>query len=107
MAGDDPEFIRWLRTRMCVCAPFCGRRACDPHHARRDKHGPVGMGQRASDTRAIAICRPCHNDFHAGRGYFATMTVDQRREWMETQIELANAAYVDSLLPTPPGGIPF
>jgi hypothetical protein len=89
---------------MCVCASWCGRRACDPHHARRDKHGPVGMGQRASDSRAIPICRPCHDDYHAGRGYFLSMTVDDRREWMERAITLTQQAYADSLLDT---DVPF
>lgn len=107
MAGDDPEYIRWLRLRMCVLATWCGRRACDPHHARRDRHGPVGMGQRAPDARAIPICRPCHDDLHEGRGYFASMTLDERRAWMEKQIERCQQAYVDSLLPLLPGDIPF
>lgn len=99
MAGDDPDYIRWMRLRMCVNAAYCGRRACEPHHARRDRHGPVGMGQRASDRRAIPICRPCHDDFHDGRNYFASMNVEQRREWMESQITRCQAAYADSFLP--------
>jgi hypothetical protein len=107
VAGDDPEYIRWLRLRMCACATWCGRRACDPHHARRDQYGPVGVGQRAPDRRAIAICRPCHDDYHEGRGYFVAMTVDDRRAWMDLQIALSVAAYERSLLPPGPEEIPF
>ena len=52
--------------RRATACEWCGRRRpCDPHHL-----WPRGLGGgRRLDVPAnlIALCRPCHDDAHAGR----------------------------------------
>ena len=101
MAGEDPEFIRWLRLQPCALATFCGDRSGPPHHARHN----VGGGQRAHDSRAIPLCPKHHDDFHDGAGPFLGWDRQQRRDWMDQQIERWNNAYVRALAPS--AEVPF
>ena len=84
MAGEDPEFIAWLRSQKC-CAPDSPggcQGPTEPHHA--SQHG---MGQRAHDHMAIPLCHHHHiEQWHRGSGVFKTWTKEQKRSWFAERL---------------------
>lgn len=97
MAGEDDEYVRWVRSRYCLLTPVGG---CDgpveAHHAGRDR----GMGQRADDSTAVPLCHRHHVcDWHGATGAFKGWSRAQRRAWADWAVERTRAAYAASLLP--------
>jgi hypothetical protein len=89
MAGDDPEYIRWLKGRPCR---ECGARVTGPHH----KTG-AGMGLRAPDRDAIDLCGTgstgCHGALHSLSGRFKGWTKERRRGYEADAVRQLNAEY--------------
>ena len=90
MAGEDPEYLEYLRGEPC-CS--CGRwGASVPHH----KTG-AGMGTRAHDHEAMPLCddlrKSCHRDLHQFQGAFEGMSRLLRATWQDTQIQEHRARY--------------
>ena len=96
MAGEDPDYLRWLRHRRCAAAGLGDE--CwgfiAPHHRRGVMY--VGMGQRDHDHTAIPLCVRHHEAFHQNRPPFRDMSLG-KAAWTEAMI-----AYHRKLYLTPP-----
>lgn len=66
-------YLDWIRSLPC-CACHAPPPS-DPHH-----YGPR-VGRKASDYRAVPLCRPCHDAFHAKR-CLGRMDATQTREFL-------------------------
>jgi len=86
----DPGYLAWLRTQRCVLGFLreCFGAPVAHHHT----HGR-GMGQKASDRRAMPFCTRHHDDFHNARGHFKTMKRQQRRDFQDEHCGAHWAAY--------------
>jgi hypothetical protein len=60
------------------------------HHA-----GPRAFGQKAPDVTAVALCLGCHAALHDVRGFFHIMGKTERREWLDEQIGITQALYLE------------
>lgn len=96
MAGEDPAFVRFVRTLPCA---VCGAHGVEAHHA-----GTRGLGQRAHDSTCVPLCRQHHAAWHDAGPPFRGMSKDERQGWNEAAIAAARRAHVASLLDGP---IPF
>jgi len=90
MAGDDPEYIRWLKGRPCR---ECGARVTAPHH-----RTGAGMGLRAPDREAMDLCgdgvRGCHGSIHhLTLGPFKGWDKERRREYEAEAVRQLNEEY--------------
>jgi hypothetical protein len=94
MANEDPDRLRWIRSRLCLLAPFggCGGRT-EAHHA-----GAAGMGQRSHDDTAIPLCSSHHRQWHSANGFFKDFAKADRRAWAEAAIARTRTAYEQSRL---------
>jgi len=87
----DAGYLRWLRKRPCC---WCFRAPpSDPSH-----HGRRGVGIKASDLDAIALCRKCHSHHHGPRYGNAPPLPEAPpdldvRAWAATQAEDLRALY--------------
>jgi len=97
MAGEDPEYLAWLRLRKCS-APGPPHWGGDAHHPRHDETGPVGMSLRAHDHRAISLCRACHGHIEQRTGPFAGWSRERVRCWHDEQAARSRAIYLASLV---------
>lgn len=89
MAGEDPEYIRWIKQQPCN---QCGaQRGSDPHH-----RTGAGLAMRAHDHKAIPLCRYCHNAFHAGSGTFKRLDRQGKRTYQDEAIERCRRVYKSS-----------
>lgn len=79
MAGEDPEYTRWLQWQPCA---HCEKSPCEAHH----KTG-AGMGLRAHDHEAFSLCHWHHMDFHGQAGPFEHMDKQARRVWQEDKVK--------------------
>src|SRR5574342_234692 len=86
MAGEDPDYLRQVRTLPCA-APGCTTRPVQAHHA-----GARGLGQKASDDTCIPLCERHHESWHSVRAPFDVMGRLGRRVWAATAIEATRAA---------------
>lgn len=87
----DESHLAFIRTLRCS--------ACDrepPSHAHHETSGR-GMGQKADDWRAFALCLECHDDFHGGRCRFKGWDKDQRRAWQMEQVALVLIARLEAM----------
>lgn len=89
MAGEDQDYLGWVRARACVLAPLGCFGRVQAHHAGTDR----GMGQRAHDDTAIPLCAHHHRAWHDLGQPFRAMTKDQRRAWALEQIERTRATH--------------
>lgn len=108
MAGEDPEYVAWIRKQPC-CA--CGSRVgVDAHHHTAGSTQPTvgqrgrraqarGMGQRAHDEATMPLCDKlrggpgCHQDLHEFRGLFSDMDNGERRLWQDRKVREFRALY--------------
>ena len=67
-----PAYLAWVRTLPCSVCP--ARAPSEASH-----HGPRGIGQKASDLRAIPLCSVCHRDWHT-YGHFDRVGYNTRAE---------------------------
>ncbi len=82
MAGENPAYLRFVRTLPCrlhLNDPCDG--PIEAHHA-----GERGLGQRAGDDTAIPLCLKHHRCWHDASGPFKTWKKHQRRGWIDQQI---------------------
>jgi hypothetical protein len=87
VAGEDPEYITWVRQQACLARLLPGYAepcvgAVQAHHA-----GKKGVGMRAHDDTAIPLCLRHHQNWHDANGVFKGWGKSQRSEWAESQIE--------------------
>lgn len=102
MAGEDPEYTRWVRGRSCVLAPLACRGGVEAHHAGLDR----GLGQRASDATCIPLCTLHHRAWHDAAPPFRALSQLERRAWATDMIARTQKAYADALGPSE-SEIPF
>ena len=81
MAGDDPTYLDWIRSRPCAaplgCTVICH---VEPHHPRHN----VGGAMRAHDHRAVPLCRTHHiGHLHGLTGQFKGWTRERLRAWLD------------------------
>ena len=73
-AKREPRYLAWVRGLPC-CA--CGARPPSlAHHQHGEKGTLKGMGMKAPDDTAVALCVICHNAWHS-MGRFHDMTRDE------------------------------
>lgn len=107
MAGEDPEYLTWIRSRPCCVGVGC-RGPVEAHH----KTG-AGMSLRAHDHQAMPLCHRHHVEhFHGLTGYFKGWRKAELKVWQEHQIEVHRQDYerrgVRAEFPTiPDDTIPF
>lgn len=82
MAGEDPGFVAWVRTRSCMLAPLGCQGPVEAHHAGLDR----GLGQRAADATSIPLCRGHHRAWHDACPPFRGLTQLERRAWATDMI---------------------
>jgi hypothetical protein len=64
----DRKYLSWIKRFPCVACG--GTRWVDPHHC-----GAHALGQKASDTQTLPLCRTCHDALHkSGPAEFARVT---------------------------------
>jgi len=85
VAGEDPDYLVWLRHRPCL---ICAAYPSDAHHA-----GRRGLGQKAHDHTALPLCRQHHAAWHDGGDPFRRWTRDDRRAWAEDTAAKLRADY--------------
>lgn len=86
MAGEDPQYTKWLRTQLC-----CKCVACQAHEAH---HKPgAGMGLKSHDHTAVPMCRYCHHDFHSLSGDFKGWDKAMLRAWQDDKIAYYRRIY--------------
>lgn len=79
MAGEDPEYTKWLRTIRC-CAHECYRRQVQVHHITG-----AGMGLRSHDWEAMPLCPQHHDQLHRLNGMFSDWSREELRHWQRYQ----------------------
>lgn len=90
----DAEHLAFVRTLACA---WCSAPApSDAHHM----GGHRGTGTKASDYRAIPLCRACHGRYHA-TAKIGAMTPTLTREWGDTTIIAVLSLRLDRLRGSP------
>jgi hypothetical protein len=98
MAGEDPDYLRWIKGQRC-CAPVsCSRWPCDAHHSTVGR----GKGQKSHDHESMPLCRLHHMEFHAASGPFHGWIQERRAKWQRFQTALHRECYKGD-----PGGAPY
>ena len=87
-----PAYLAWVRTLKCAApqGPHGCRGPIEAHHA-----GPRGLGQKADDHTAIAMCRYHHRCWHDGRGVFVGWDRQLRAAWVEVVIGETQQHWLD------------
>lgn len=80
MAGEDPEYLDWLRSLPCC---KCGKAPCREVHHRTG----AGMGRRAHDHESMPLCHDCHMEFHDSKGQFKAWPKHMKKSWQETMVQ--------------------
>lgn len=93
MAGEDRAYTDWLHWQPCV-APGPSHAGGEVHHPRHDENGPVGMGLRSHDHRAVSICREHHENIEQHRGPFAGWTKEDVRRFLNEKAAALRARYL-------------
>lgn len=90
MAGEDKQYIRFIRNRPCSAQSSRCRGDIVPHHATVVPPGwrNRGKAQRNQDYLAIALCWLHHIDFHSLSGFFKGWTYEELRAWQLAQIDV-------------------
>ena len=90
MAGEDRDYVRWVRGRLCAAGggPTDCEGPIEAHHA-----GDRGLSQRAHDRTAIPLCTYHHRCWHDHFGWCRGWSRDQRREWVARWIALLTLAF--------------
>jgi hypothetical protein len=96
--APDPAYLAWVRTLRCSAphGPHGCRGAVQPHHA-----GARGLGQKADDHSAVALCDFHHRSWHDGRGVFLGWDRHTRAAWAAEVIGQTQQLWLDR---TPPRG---
>src|SRR5262245_1915351 len=98
MAGEDPEYIRWVHMQKCAAIGMpwhvC-KGAIQAHHAGSRVGRPIVKGgdRRAHDRTAIALCSQAHTELHDASGPFATYRKAAKRSWQDGKISETQAAW--------------
>lgn len=92
MAGEDPDYCNWLRSRPCA---RCGAYGVQVHH-----RTGAGMALRGHDDKGIPLCHICHGDFHALAGMFKGWSRAGLAHWQDRQISILRKRY-ESLVEPP------
>ncbi len=100
VANEDPEYLNFVRERPCSApgAPTGCSGRIEAHHNTATR----GMGQRAHDRSAFALCTGHHRAFHDGSGPFKGWNKHERREWQQGAVEKTLEAFN-----RPPSAFPF
>lgn len=89
MAGENGDFVAWVRTQRCrMWLMDACKGPVEAHHA-----GERGLGQRAHDETCIPLCNKHHRAWHDASGVFKTWRKNQRRDWVRRQIRWAQTAW--------------
>lgn len=80
--GADPAYLDFVRLQDCAS---CGHRG--PNHAHHKIGDLKGMGLKAPDSEALALCWACHRALHDCRGRFEYMSATERLVFQEYAIE--------------------
>ncbi len=105
MAGEDLDYVFWIKMRPCAAQLIEGCGDCNPvwpcdgHHA-----GQRGLGQRAHDHTCVPLCRLHHTAWHDAHPPFRGWNANKRREWSAVVIAENRELY---LLVRGPNSIPF
>lgn len=95
MAGEDPQYTAWLRTRPCQAPGPHDCRGVEIHHPchlRATGHDK----RRAHDHRAVRLCLTSHvPGIHQLAGPFRGMQRDQVRAFCDRAGEANRARYLD------------
>jgi hypothetical protein len=89
MAGEDPDYLAWIRLQACQ---FCDRPP--PSHAHHHT-GPRGKGQRAHDHNAMALCFDCHRHLHGASGPFKDWNHEERSNLQDELVVKHRQIYND------------
>lgn len=90
MAGEDPEYLAWIRSLVCC---LCGSgRASEPHHT-----GRKGTSQRSHDHKAIPLCLACHRHRHALSGPVKGWDEQRVRDFENAQVEHYRLLYTEDV----------
>jgi hypothetical protein len=83
MAGEDREYVGWVKRQKCRMAAHGGcQGGIEAHHAGLDR----GLSQRAHDSSCIPLCTYHHRCWHDASGPFKTFKRAERCTWSEDQI---------------------
>lgn len=99
MAGEDPEYLAWLRQQPCAfvecqCPAELGPTQAH-HHTRGGGFNKRGKGQKAHDHEAFPLCLKCHRRFHDAAGPFRDWNKATRNEWQDRQVAHYRAVFTD------------
>jgi hypothetical protein len=90
MAGDDPKYLKHLRSlRCCMFDGQCTGVGVEAHHTTRGR----GVGQKSSDTAAFPFCMRHHAQFHRASGDFEGWDRARRAAFQDEMSRKYRAAY--------------
>jgi len=83
VAGEDPEYVHWVKRQRCAAATFggCSGGFVHAHHA-----GERGLGKRAHDETCVPLCSTHHRAWHDLHQPFRHMPRPERMAWIAAQI---------------------
>jgi hypothetical protein len=84
----DSKYVSYLHgLGCCVCS------AEPPSEVNHDRRKGTGLSLRSPDIRGMPFCRKCHRDYHQYRGFFGTLTYEQRCAWADETITMLQEGY--------------
>lgn len=102
MAGEDIDYIRFVRKQRCCVVECRSPLLIQAHHHTAGTLLPPesdtrssrrGKGQRAHDAWAIPLCLKHHAQLHSLSGFFKGYTRLTLGEWQSAQVKALRAAY--------------
>jgi hypothetical protein len=79
MAGEDPEYLKWLRQQPCDVFDGTCMGPIEAHHSTGRKRG---IGTKNHDHTCIPLCHKHHvHDFHMHSGHFRDWDREKRAAW--------------------------
>ena len=92
MAGEDHDYVLFVKTLPCIGASGKCNGPVEAHHA-----GVHGMRQRPHDNTCIPLCTFHHRCLHDHSGPFRGFPKERIRAWSNNQISITRQKHADFL----------